>query len=136
MDDNHNYYYLYTTNDIGTRECSVDIVTQNLSPNLLPFSLSGTEDAVSITGMLQATDSSGDTIFYEVFAPPVHGGLTVQADGSLEYVPEANYCGTEQFEWRAADNHGAYADPTYGYLVIDCVNDAPVAVDDSANATG
>ncbi len=45
-------------------------------------------------------------------APPAHGTLTLQNDGSFAYLPEPSYLGSDSFTYRATDPAGNYADGT------------------------
>lgn len=137
MNDAVNHYELASTNDIGTSTCTLDITTQNQPPALIPFFLTGSEDT-TFTGMLMATDSSGDTIYFESFAPPATNGIAnVESNsGIVDYTPNPDFCGVDTFDWRAFDQTPRYADPTTATVTVICVNDTPVAIDDNLNATG
>ena len=37
---------------------------------------------------------------------PAHGTLTLNADGSFSYTPDANYNGTDSFTYKASDGSG------------------------------
>jgi large repetitive protein len=89
------------------------------------------------TGTLMATDSSGDTIYFEKFVDPMNGVLNVDAvTGIVDYTPNPDFCGTDTFDWRAFDQFNRYADPITATVTTTCVNDTPVAIDDTMNATG
>ncbi|HET7591268.1 MAG TPA: Ig-like domain-containing protein [Solirubrobacterales bacterium] len=47
-----------------------------------------------------------------LLAPPAHGTLTMQSDGSFTYLPEASYLGSDSFTYRATDPAGNYAEAT------------------------
>src|SRR6185295_6063601 len=58
------------------------------------------------------------------------GALTLNADGSFNYVPTANYSGPDSFTYKA--NDGTVDSNTVAVsLTITAVNDAPVAVPDA-----
>ena len=90
------------------------------------------------------TDADGDTLTAILITNVTHGSLTLNADGSFVYTPNANYNGTDTFVYRAIDGFDQSADTTVT-ITIDPVNDAPVldnsgtmapnaiAEDDSAN---
>lgn len=62
------------------------------------------------------------------------GTLTLNSDGSFTYVPDANFCGTDSFSYHANDGH-VDSNTVTVTLNVACVNDSPVAVADSYNAT-
>ncbi|NQZ07199.1 MAG: tandem-95 repeat protein, partial [Algicola sp.] len=66
---------------------------------------------------------------------PIHGQLTLSADGSFSYIPEANFFGTDSFRYEVKDDSGLSAIGTVRLTVIN-VNDNPVAIDDNAQTTG
>lgn len=45
-------------------------------------------------------------------APPTHGTLTMQDDGSFTYAPEPSYLGSDSFDYKATDPAGNYAEAT------------------------
>ena len=45
-------------------------------------------------------------------APPAHGTLTMQNDGSFTYLPEHSYLGSDSFTYRATDPADNYAEAT------------------------
>ena len=63
-----------------------------------------------------------------------HGTLTLNSDGTFTYLPQANYFGADSFSYRAS-NGKDLSDVTVVKLTINPVNDAPVAVNDSATTS-
>src|SRR5207244_1992224 len=59
-----------------------------------------------------------------------HGALTLNADGSFTYTPDADFNGTDTFTYRAYDGQ-AYSDEVAVTITVNPVNDAPVAADGS-----
>ncbi|OGS96054.1 MAG: hypothetical protein A3H31_01020 [Gallionellales bacterium RIFCSPLOWO2_02_FULL_57_47] len=59
---------------------------------------------------------------------PTHGVLTVNADGTFAYTPEANYFGADSFSYRLSDGPLDSNLATVN-LTVTAVNDAPVAAD-------
>ncbi len=78
----------------------------------------------------------GDTVFFEKFTNPTFGSVTVNISGTASYIPNPNFCGTDTFLYRAYDQYSNFADPVSATLQITCVNDPPVAVNDSFTVTG
>ena len=76
------------------------------------------------------TDVDGDALTAERISGPSHGILTLNADGSFSYTPNANYNGTDTFTYRARDAAANSGSATVT-LTIHPDNDAPVAQNDS-----
>ncbi|MGB4679040.1 Ig-like domain-containing protein, partial [Methanothrix sp.] len=62
---------------------------------------------------------------------PEHGTVVLNQDGSFTYTPEEGYCGEDEFTYILKDVDGDYDTATVT-INIECVNDIPVANDDSA----
>ncbi|WJH41457.1 Ig-like domain-containing protein [Aliirhizobium terrae] len=100
-----------------------------------------TDEDVTFEGQLPtATDADGDPLTYAVGSQPLHGTVTVNADGSYTYQPAANYNGADSFTYTVSDGT---ATATYTVnITIDPVNDAPVgsdleiSVENDGTATG
>ena len=63
-------------------------------------------------------------------AGPAHGTLTLNADGSFTYTPDANFNGADSFTYQASDGSGRHQ-RRHGDITVTAVNDAPVATNDS-----
>jgi VCBS repeat-containing protein len=61
---------------------------------------------------------------------PAHGTLTLNPDGSFTYTPAENFCGEDSFTYKAYDGE-LYSNVATVRITVTCVNDAPVAQDDS-----
>ncbi|HWA12200.1 MAG TPA: Ig-like domain-containing protein, partial [Burkholderiales bacterium] len=77
------------------------------------------------------TDADLDPIQAILVNAPAHGSLSLNADGSLTYTPDANYNGGDSFQYRAHDGALESGVATVS-IAVNPVNDAPVAVDDNA----
>ena len=77
------------------------------------------------------TDANGQTLTAALVTGPSNGTLTLNADGSFTYTPNANYFGGDSFSYRANDG---FTDSNLAAvsLTVNAVDDAPVAVNDSA----
>lgn len=51
-------------------------------------------------------------VSFTLVAPPAHGTLTMQNDGSFTYLPEPSYLGSDSFTYRATDPAMNYAEAT------------------------
>ncbi len=77
------------------------------------------------------TDPDGDTLTVVKEQDAEHGRLTLNEDGSFEYVPTANYNGPDSFTYRVSDGHGGGATATVS-ISVRPINDSPSAADDTA----
>jgi VCBS repeat-containing protein len=59
------------------------------------------------------------------------GSLTLNSDGSFDYSPDENFCGSDSFTYHANDGQEDSNMVTVT-LNITCVNDAPIVVDQNA----
>jgi VCBS repeat-containing protein len=75
-------------------------------------------------------DVDGDSLTAVLVSGPAHGTLTLNPDGSFTYTPAENFCGEDSFTYKAYDGE-LYSNVATVRIVVTCVNDAPVAQDDS-----
>ncbi|GAB4262371.1 MAG: hypothetical protein Kow0092_12700 [Deferrisomatales bacterium] len=76
-------------------------------------------------------DPDGDPLTAQLVQGPAHGTLTLSADGSFAYVPDAGFEGTDAFTYRAGDGELASADTPVTVTVEGRAGGPPVAVDDA-----
>jgi uncharacterized repeat protein (TIGR01451 family) len=76
------------------------------------------------------TDVDSDPLTAVLDTPTTNGVLVLNSDGSFTYTPTADYCGADSFTYHANDGT---VDSNIANVDIDvvCVNDAPVANNDS-----
>jgi VCBS repeat-containing protein len=77
------------------------------------------------------TDLNKDVLQAVLKTGPAHGKLTLNADGSFVYTPDADYNGADSFTYVAKDPSGATSGEVTVKLQVAAVNDAPVAVADA-----
>ena len=75
------------------------------------------------------SDVEGDAFSAAVASGPAHGSLALNPDGSLSYMPERDYNGSDSFEYRASD--GADSGTATVTIDVKAANDAPGAAADS-----
>ncbi|MEA5504838.1 tandem-95 repeat protein, partial [Halotia wernerae UHCC 0503] len=83
------------------------------------------------------TDIDGDTLTIDDFTNPTNGKLTFNDNGTSDnpsddfftYTPNANFNGTDSFNFTVSDRNGGSITSTFN-LNVKPVNDAPVAVND------
>jgi VCBS repeat-containing protein len=74
-------------------------------------------------------DGNPDGLSAELVSEPAHGTLTLNADGSFTYTPNADFNGSDSFTYRASD--GELTDEAVVHITVTAVNDAPTAGDDA-----
>jgi len=67
--------------------------------------------------LVGATAPGGAPLSASVASAPAHGSLTLNGDGSFDYVPDPGYSGTDSFGYLATDPAGNYATATVGLRV-------------------
>ena len=137
---NADYYgtdtFTYTAND-GLLSSAATTVTITVTPVNDPPVATADAYRVSVDGTLVAdatdgvlandTDIDNETLTATLATAPEHGTVTLNADGSLSYVPDAGFRGTDTFTYRASDG----TDESAAVTVTIQVNTAPEAVDDT-----
>ena len=112
------------------------------TPTAMPDNYLLDEDStlsIPPSGVLENDSPPSNFPFYPLSAVlesgPDHGTLSLAADGSFIYTPNANYYGEDFFQYATtilAGQSMRESSPVTVRLVVDSVNDAPNAVDDSA----
>jgi hypothetical protein len=101
-----------------------------LRPSIAADTYAVNEDqplSVPAPGLLgNDTSASGAPLTATLVNGPMHGSLTLHADGSFSYMPELNFHGSDSFSYRTGDGQldSAVAAAT---ITVNSVNDAPVA---------
>jgi VCBS repeat-containing protein len=107
---------------------SATVTIRNVAPGAAGDAFATDEDAplsVAAPGLL-ANDTDFDPLTAVLAAGPAHGTLTLHADGSFAYTPEANFNGADTFTYRASDGVDESA-PATVTVTVTSVNDAPAA---------
>jgi PKD repeat protein len=109
---------------------TVDVVAVNDPPVAVGDSYGTDEDtplSVAAPGVLgNDTDPDGDALAASLVSGPVHGILTLNADGSFTYDPHADYFGPDSFSYEACDP-SLLCDTAVVTVDVLAVNEAPVA---------
>ncbi|HIF9439735.1 TPA: Ig-like domain-containing protein, partial [Photobacterium damselae] len=90
-----------------------------------------TQEDTAVTGQLTATDVDGDNLTFKPGSNPENGSVTINADGSWEYVPNPDFNGEDSFTVVVDDGNGG-TDTITVTVNVTPVNDAPVGEDVSA----
>jgi autotransporter-associated beta strand protein/VCBS repeat-containing protein len=80
------------------------------------------------------TDQEGSPLLVAavgVVTPPVNGTVTLNANGSFNYRPNANFSGVDSFTYRASDGTDDSANVGVVRITVAAVNDAPTSAGDS-----
>ena len=103
--------FTYKTND-GTADGNSETVTINVNPvNDAPVtnadSYSTSEDTTLVIGgpgvLANDTDAENDPLTAAIVTGPLNGSLTLNADGSFTYTPDANFFGIDSFTYKTND---------------------------------
>jgi VCBS repeat-containing protein len=132
--------FTYKAND-GQLDSNVATVTININPvNDAPVAANdryNTADGTALTvntptGVLtNDTDVDSAALTAALVAGPGNGTVTLNADGSFQYVPNSGFHGADSFTYQA--NDGELLSNVATVTIV--VNDPPVAVDDSYTLT-
>jgi gliding motility-associated-like protein len=130
----------YTVSDnVGaisnTATITVDVTPVNDAPVAADDNAAGDEDTV-ITGNAAGndTDIEGDVLIYAVVVGPSSGTLNLDTNtGDFSFTPAPDQNGTFTFEYSACD--ASLCDTAMVTIIVNPINDAPVANDDAASAT-
>lgn len=130
--------FTYTATD-GTAESDVATVTLTVdaradAPEASADSYDADEDtllSIDAPGLLgNDLDADHDGLSALWVSDPVHGTLTLNADGSFTYQPEANWNGDDSFSYQASDG-GLRSSIQTVTLHVQPANDAPLAAADT-----
>ncbi len=100
-------------------------------------SFGGEQSAPGVGGVLgNDTDVEGDALRAVLVSGPAHGSLSLKADGTFSYTPDANWNGTDSFTYKANDGSLDSA-PATVTITVNPANDAPTVANPIAdqNAT-
>ena len=130
--------FSYLANDGTVDSASANVALTVNRVNQLPVSLDDyyqvdedTPLVVGVAGILgNDSDGDADPLTAVLQSGPSHGSLTLNPDGSFDYIPDANYSGTDSFTYVADDGFGQGNIATVA-ITVNPVNDAPVAGADS-----
>ncbi|WP_180176849.1 MULTISPECIES: Ig-like domain-containing protein, partial [unclassified Acinetobacter] len=113
-----------TTPVTGTAAMPVTTLV-NDAPVANPDTATVIEDtSATITVLGNDTDAENDTLTVTA-ASALHGTVTINADGTLSYTPNANYTGADTISYSISDGNGGTSSSVVNVSVTP-VNDAPV----------
>ncbi|CAL66806.1 secreted protein containing hyalin domain [Christiangramia forsetii KT0803] len=119
--------------DNSTATVTITIGGVNDAPVAVDDSANTDEDtAVEIAVLNNDSDPDNDPLSVTETTTPENGTVVINENGTITYTPNENYNGTDSFEYTITDGNDGFDSATVT-ITIGGVNDAPVAVDDSAN---
>jgi VCBS repeat-containing protein len=132
--------FTYRTSDgvaqSGVVSVALTVTPVNDAPTAAGDSYTVDEDGtltVPAPGVLgNDSDVDGDALAAVLVSGASHGTLAVNADGSFQYTPNANYNGSDSFTYLASDGQGGASAPATVAITVTAVNDAPTAAADEA----
>ncbi|HSX50028.1 MAG TPA: retention module-containing protein, partial [Cellvibrio sp.] len=114
-----------------TSTVTVGVNPLNDAPVAADLSLT-TDEEVAVNGQISASDIDGDTLAYAITGNPTNGTVTLNVStGAFVYTPNTNFNGNDSFEVTISDGKGGTTTSTVT-VGVNPVNDAPVALDDTA----
>lgn len=108
----------------------------NVGPTAVPDRFTTNEDQAIAGNVLLDngfgvdSDVNGDPLTIISYTEAAHGSVTIDADGTFDYVPNQNYYGSDTFEYIVTDGQEGEATTTVN-LMIKPVNDPPITLDDA-----
>ncbi|HEX6829487.1 MAG TPA: Ig-like domain-containing protein [Burkholderiales bacterium] len=104
----------------------------NQAPVANPDTATTAEDTpVNIPVLANDTDADGNVLTVTGVSGATNGTATVNADGTVRFAPALNFNGTGSFNYAISDGNGGTASSSVT-VTVTAVNDAPLAVNDSA----
>jgi VCBS repeat-containing protein len=104
--------------DSNTATENLTVSAVNDAPVAVNGSASGDENTV-VNGTLVATDIDSASLTFSRVAQGAHGSVTVNANGSFSYTPNANYTGADSFTFKANDGSLDSNVATVGLTIAD-----------------
>ncbi len=91
-----------------------------------------TTDEDTATDIAVLANDTGTGLTVTAVSDPPHGTATINPNGTVHYVPDAQYGGPDAFDYTVTDG-AALTDSAAVAVTVTPVNDPPVAVDDTAS---
>jgi subtilisin family serine protease len=125
----------YTLSDghggTDTATVAVTITPVEDPPLAVDDTTSTNEDSpVDVAVLDNDSDPDGDTLSVNSVGAAVNGTPTINANGTVRFVPSSDAVGDASFEYTVSDGHGG-TDIGAVHVTIYAVNDPPVAANDS-----
>ena len=122
----------------GTAPAPAPAPAPNSAPIVNDDILNATEDTLITYSAAQLlgndTDPDGDQLVISSVTSGPGGSVVLNTDGSVTFIPDANFTGTAVFSYTVFDGNGGSASGT-AEVTVGAVNDDPTAMNDTATAT-
>ncbi len=127
------FLYEVTDGQDSSELVTVEIHVLPVDDLPLPFDIGiqGTEDAM-VQGIFLFEDFDGGPATIQLGTLPQFGSVVLQANGTFEYTPNANFAGEDFFTFRTVRGSESSADATV-FVTIDAANDAPINLELSSS---
>jgi len=103
----------------------------NQMPRATNDSATTAEDtAVDLNVLANDADPDGDALAVVSVTQGANGAVSINADSTVRYTPNADFTGTDSFSYTVSDGQGGTAPGTVE-VTVTAVNDPPVAVNDT-----
>jgi gliding motility-associated-like protein len=111
-------------------------IVANSAPVAVNDTAATTEDNAGINIDVLASDTDPDLpndslVTDTIMMQPPNGTATINPDGSINYVPDPNFNGTDSLQYVVCDTAGPLCDTAWVFINVSPVNDPPVAVADA-----
>jgi LysM repeat protein len=122
---------------VTTGTTTIQVANINDAPVALGETIYIDEDTVlNLKSTLLANDTDVDNTAAQLrigsVANASHCSVSVNADGSVRFVPDANYYGPASFDYTVSDGAGGTSNTVTANFNIASVNDAPIVSNESA----
>ncbi|MGF1523393.1 MAG: Ig-like domain-containing protein [Leptolyngbyaceae cyanobacterium] len=129
------FSYTIADGNGGTSTANVT-VTVSGDPNAAPVAIDdafSTDEDTVLSGDVSTNDSDadGDNLAFALVSEAADGAVSVNADGTFSYTPNADFNGSDSFVYEVTD--GQLAATATATITVAPINDAPVAANDTAN---
>ena len=113
--------------DSSVATISIVVTPVNDPPQAHDDSATMQEDApiVTINVLTNDTDPDNDRLTVITSTQGSYGSVTINANGTMTYTPNKNFCGTDEFSYTISDGKGATDNATVN-VTVNAVNDTPV----------
>jgi len=127
----------YTVSDgnggTDTGHVAVTVSASNAPPDAVDDTASVSEDgSVDVDVLANDSDPDGGGLTVASVGAAAHGTTSLNGNGTVHYVPAANYNGPDSFGYTIKDSVG-FTDSATVNVTVGAVNDPPTAVNDSVS---
>lgn len=110
----------------------INAETVNNPPTAFTDQFTTNEDESLLMNVLaNDQDADGNFLTIDNFTPTSNGTLTLQENGELQYVPNENFNGMDEFMYQANDGNGGLSAATLVQIEVLPINDFPIALNDN-----